>query len=182
MASSLDIYSMASIHLGNGVQASETADNAFMNPARDIYASIRDARLSSSRWGFALKKATLSKLSHTPLNEYQYAYQIPPEVLIIYHLYPNVGFAIYGDEIYSNTDALQIDYVYDPGSYPSYFAEALSYDLAARLAYQVTKDAKLGPNLLVAAGRAWSSPFTTDAQQHPTRAIVDQPLIWARNA
>lgn len=104
MASKLDIWSQASIYVGNGPQNSLDANNAFCNAARVVYDTILEARIASTRWGFARKKSVLSKFTTTPLNEYQFEYQIPVGVLSIFKVYPNTDYRIYGDRIYSNAD------------------------------------------------------------------------------
>lgn len=184
MASKLDIWSQASIHLGNGPQSSLDANNALCNAVRVVYDSVIESKLAGSRWGFARKKAVLSKLASTPENTYQYEYQIPGEALAIFAVYPNTNYKIYRDRIYSNMDSLEVDYIYHPGEgyFPNYFVYAVSLELARTVAYQVTKDVKLLQVIAALAGDAWKTAWTVDAQQHTTEELVDQPLIWARHA
>ena len=76
MSSKFDIVSQALLLIG------EAPINSFDEGvsgvvASNLYDTTRDSLLTATRWRFAAGKASLSKLTATPLNEWNTAFLLP---------------------------------------------------------------------------------------------------------
>ena len=168
--------------VGNGPQSSLTGNNAFIENITPIYETTYHSWLTWNRWGFARKKQELSQNATDPINEFSVSYQIPAEALIIFKVYPNVRYKIYGDDIFCNNENLEVDMIQavSEGDLPAYFVEALVTELASKVAYAVTNNATLAGDLISLAPRMWSKAAAADAMQRSTEEVQDKPLIWSR--
>ncbi len=186
MSSKVEIFSQASIAIGQGRQQDANEDNAFCNSANDIYDNLRLSALSSHRWGFNRAREQMSQLATKTqdVDEWQYAYKIPSKAIAVYRVYPSSDYTIYQDEIYSNHSELWAGMLIDvsEGEFPSTFTRALALQIASDLCYQITDNARLNELTEVKANKAWLTAWTVDAQQRPTEDVEDEPLIWVRNA
>ena len=180
--SKIQVWSLASVLIGNGPQQDESEDNTFNNAAREVYDILVETRLTSERWGFTRKKVELSRLPDKPLNQWRSAHQIPAEALAIYRVSPDVAYGISGDLILSNATKLEADYLYRPieDAWPAYFATAIATELAAMVCFQVTNNAGLTQALAQKSIGEWQNAWKTDAMQRTVEEVVDQPLINVR--
>jgi len=139
--------------------------------------------LTRDYWSFALKKQSLNRLSQSPLNEFKYAYQIPPDSLKVMRVYPRVGYKIYRDLIYTDAQSIQIDYVFRPDTslIPAYFTLALTYKLASEFALAVTDDVNKNQLYEQKFRTAMAEAYAADAQQYPQTPIQDNPFTDVRN-
>jgi hypothetical protein len=143
-----------------------------------------ESLLQSNRWRFSIKKGALSRLNVDPLNEYQYAYQIPSDcLLLIGQTYPQ-PYEIYGDRIYSNCSTFEAEYQFKPDidECPAYFTLLLAYDLAKDALAPITEnDARA-----VAMERKYIAQrniaLFADAQARPARQIIDSPFTDVRGS
>ena len=183
MASDIDISSNALTMIGAGSITSFDNPGAGAATAKTLYAPLLEALLTDTYWRFAMKKQSLNRLSQTPLNEYQFAYQIPTDSLKIQRVYPRIPYAIYRDLIYTNASSLEIDYVFRPdtSSLPSYFVLAFTYKLASEFSLSVTDDSQKNALYEEKHRVALAKAFSADAQQYPQTPIVDSPFTDVRH-
>ncbi len=106
-----------------------------------LYAQTRDEVLQAHRWNFALKRATLAKLSDGQESEWAYAYQLPVDVLRVLELNGHAEsdrfFEIEGRRLLTDEVQAVIRYirqVTDAVYFTPLFVEALSVKLASKLA------------------------------------------------
>ena len=183
MASDIDISSNALQMIG------ATSINSFTDPgsgakvASALYETILEAMLTTNYWRFTVKQQSLNRLSSTPLNGYQYAFQIPTDSLKIERVDPRSGYKIFEDKLYSNHTEIAVDYVYRPStsSFPAYFVLALTYKLAAEFALAVRDSDKINALYERKHLAALADGFAADAQQYPQTPILDQPFTDVRN-
>ena len=183
MSSKIDISSNALVMLGDAPINSFEDGGAGADTMANIYPVIYKALLTRTYWTFNRKKQKLNQLSQTPLNEWQFAFQIPTDSLRIQKITPRGAYKKFSDFIYTNMNDIDADYQIDPGEsqLPDYFELTLTYKLAADAAIPVTDsvsknelyEKRFKEQLIVA--------LAADAQQEPQTPIQDQPFTDVRN-
>lgn len=94
--SKVQLSSNALILLGDSPISSFTEEGAGAVTASNLYESSYLSILSSHRWNFATKKATLAKLTALPKNEYKYQFQMPTDMVLLITTYPTSRYRILG--------------------------------------------------------------------------------------
>jgi hypothetical protein len=163
-----------------------------------LFDLIYENELQSNRWRFTCTKAALALLNVIPPNEWQYAYQLPTDMLMpigIWGVGPTQLYEIYSNHLYTNctsnpgpqgganqTPVLTFDYQFKPdvSVCPSYFTTLLTYALAKDMIKPITEsDTAAGimeKKYMLQRNRA----MFADAQGRPNRALQDRPFIQVR--
>ena len=147
----LSITSIVNMALGRfGAQKLSTyEDDATPNGilARLFYEQTRDALLRSHEWRFALAREALSEEEDTPAFEWDHQYLLPADFLRLTGLYnTTASFAIEGDKILTNDDAVDLVYVRrvtDPTDFDPLFVEVLVLQLAIKFHLSLSEDRHL---------------------------------------
>lgn len=180
--SKIQLASNALILLGDEPISSFNDPGAGAKAAANLYDSTLLSLLSSHRWNFATKKVLLSQLTASPLNEYKFQYQLPTDYITIITTYPVSTYRILEDKLYSDSNKVEIDYVYRPteDKLPNYFIKAFEYYLARELCIAVTEDL----NKYELVNRAYEVEARkaryADSQSAPQVPIQDDPYIRVR--
>lgn len=176
------IISDALILLGEKPLSSLNEDRWGATVGSNLFERIYETELQSNRWRFAMKKEMLAQLVDVPLNEWQYAYQIPTDCLLPTGVYPAQPYEIYGDHIYSNASTLELDYMFKPEitAVPRYFAQMLTYAMARDMAMPIKESSAsfqvMNQKYLEQRARA----MYADAQARPNKPIVHSPFTDVR--
>lgn len=180
--SKISILSKAAILCGEKPITSLSEDRYAVTVGAALFELYFENEVQSGSWRFATAKRALSRLSTTPLNQWQYAFQIPADCLIPVGVYPRQPYEIYGSHIYTNATSLDLEYRVKPNvsQLPAYFSLLMAYRLAADMIKPITEsdDAvdimerkyRLQRNLALYA----------DAQGRPNPQIVDSPFTDIR--
>ena len=141
--SKIKLISNALILIGDAPIASLNEIGAGAIAGANLYDSSYINMLSMHRWRFATKKATLSRLSQAPLNEYKYMYQLPIDLVILHSTTAGHAFDIYEDKVLTDNPTLEIDYTFKVKEdfLPAYFIKAFELHLASQFAIPVTGNA-----------------------------------------
>jgi len=182
MATNIEICSNALVMVGHGSIASFTEGGAGANTASALYETTYESLLSQYRWHFASAKATLSRLTAAPLNEFTYAYQLPANYISSTGIHPRVDYEIYEDKLYCNETTIDLDYVFKPdeSKLPGYFQRALEFNLAAVFAIPVTDNSTKAEEYRKMFEDQLKRARYVDSQSRPVDAIVDSPFISVR--
>lgn len=182
MASDIDIASNALQLIGDAPINSFNDEGAGAAVMKALYEPTLRAMLTRTYWRFAIKKQSLNRLSQTPLNEFQYAFQIPPDSLKVMKVYPRTHYKVFRDLIYANVSILDIDYIFRPEEslLPDYFVLALTYKLASDAALAVTDNENKNTVYEKKFSRAMAEAYAADAQGNPQDPIQDQPFTDVR--
>jgi len=145
MASDIDMSSNALLLVGDSPISSFTEPGAGAQAAANLYPDTYKRVLSEHPWTFALKEQRLNKLSQTPdtFTNYQFAYQIPNDLIRLWAILPQSDYTIVNNILYSNTGSgLLARYVYavDEVNLPPHVVKAIEYKLASDFAVSVTED------------------------------------------
>ena len=182
MATDIDISSNALQLLGSKSITSFDDPGAGAAVAKALYEPTLEAMLTDTYWRFTMKKQVLNLLSQTPVNDFQFAHQIPTDSLKIYKVDPHCFYKIYQDKIFSNQNTLTADYAHRPDTtlLPSYFVLAFTYKLASDFALAVTDNENKASIFEGKFQAAIAKAYAADAQQNPQTPIVDQPFTDVR--
>jgi len=156
--------------------------------------------LSIYPWRFTLTKIQLGRLVAEPLNEYQYQYQLPGDLLRLRAIYdssgdgatPRIDYQRYENQIYANYEEVYVDYqVYlEPIVWPYWFVEFAVVALAAKLAPILTTQDDIAESKMKRAfglpsdnlqGGLFGQARRIDSSEQTARPIRSFSLIAVRN-
>lgn len=185
MPTSIDIASNALILIGDEPISSFTDPGAGAEAAANLYPETYRQVLSEHPWSFALKEQKLGRLTEQPddLTNFQYAFQIPPDLIRLWAIMPQSNYIIVGDLLYSNRGELLARYVYEvvETSLPPHVVKALEYKLAAEFAMLVTESQTKSEHFEAKYIDMLQKAKSIDAQGRPQQPIIDSPFIDVRN-
>ena len=174
----IGIISDTLLLMGLKPASSLTEDRYGVTVLAGLFEVIYENELQSNRWRFACAKGALSQLVAAPLNQWQYAYQLPAEMLLPLHIYPSQPYEIYADTIYSNASAVELDYVFKPNidALPAYFAVLLTYALARDSVKAITESDSAVEVMEAKYSMQRNRALFADAQGRPATPIVHAPF------
>lgn len=182
----IDIASNALLLIGESPIASFTEDTVAALIAANLYSPTFESLLTLHPWRFASNKATLSRLTATPTNQWKYAYQLPSDFLVAQHIDEgNDNYQIYADKLYSDNTTMILDYTYKPDEsfLPAYFTQLLQLKLASVFAIPITESATKGEYYAGLADKQLQRAKTIDSQSTPSigpSALEGSRLINSR--
>lgn len=166
-----------------------------------FYPQLRDARLSSHHWNFALTWVQLAQDVTPPVAGFNYAYTLPSGCLKVvnyggskptspsttlwsdpYARYV-VRYKIEGRTLVSNDGTAYIQYlrrITNPDEWSPLFYQGLSKELASKLSMAIAKDAKMSMSLFQMAEMTFATAMAVDGQENSIEPYVVDDLIWGR--
>lgn len=196
------ICSHALMLLGENTISSFTDGTIQANVCSELYPNIRDMVLTMYPWSFTIVKVDLARSSTAPINEWSFAYPMPSDSL---SMIPRAvfnssavgaqpitaGWEVYGSEIFTDQNAITIDYQKRPleAEMPSYFVQLLKYAIAMHIAEPVTDQLqkaqhweRIAYGYPAEGGRGgyFRQAAATDGMGAGTSFIQDFPLIDSR--
>lgn len=180
--SKIGIISKALILCGEKPLQSLSDDRYGATVGSNLFELLYENEVQTHPWRFATKKAALSRLLVAPLNQWTYAYQLPSDCLVPSYVYPAVPYEIYGDRIYTDATAVELDYRFKPEatSMPAYFALLLVYALARDMAKPITESDLAKKTWEAAYTRQRNAAMYADAQGRPNTQIQNSPFTDVR--
>ena len=152
-----------------------------------MFASVRDALLSSYLWGFASGQVALNKLMVSPVADYKNAFELPSDFLRA--ISAGVGgkgrglnFRIASSELHTDSDEAVLSYIYRPNEedFPTYFDSALIAKLAAEFTIPLTESTTRAEAMFRLAEQEFARARQIDAQQDTPGRIERFTLIDVR--
>lgn len=182
------------------VLAGEKPLNSITDPryGAQVVAALTDMiyenELQANPWRFSCKKAALSQLNQTPINEWQYAWQIPTDCLSVIGFWgvgPDKLYEIYGGNVlYTNIvsnpsvapASLILEYQFkpDPSTLPSYFTLLLTLAIAKHIVKPISESDSARTKCEQAYNQQRSMAMFADARQRPNRPLQHRPFIQVR--
>ena len=185
MASSIDISSNALLLIGDNPINSFDEPGAGAQVAKAIYPETKKRLLSEHPWSFAMKQQRLNRLSQTPdeKTNYQYAFQLPTDLIRIWSIQDQSNYIIVGELLYSNERELLCTYIFDveDTNLPPHFVKSLEYSLASDFAIAITENQSFAGLYEQKSRDAINQAMAIDSQNRPQLGILDSPLIDVRN-
>lgn len=159
MSTKVKIFNRASNLLGQEPLSSPDTNSKISRAFDSCYDMIVNELISDGAWQFSKKVAQVPKLDETPIDGYSGVFEYPADCLIALQPindYPLAdafdynsqrGFRtrmkIVGNKIYTNTDALKLEYIYlntDISKWYSGFLACVAYKIAIESCYKITGD------------------------------------------
>jgi len=181
ITSSISMASNALLLLGHEPISSFTDGTSGATIAANLYENSYLAILTSHRWRFATKTQELARLVETPLNGYNYAYQLPSDLLYLQTVDSRI-YNVYESKLYSNEIKVIADYTYrvDEDKLPSYFAKMMEFYLASQFALSLTGDMAKGDYFSKFYLHEIKRAKYADSTQQPQNLFVDNPYVEVR--
>tara|TARA_R100000995_G_scaffold84849_2_gene65218 strand:- start:8276 stop:8890 length:615 start_codon:yes stop_codon:yes gene_type:complete len=156
--------------------------------AVNLYEDTAQASLVNTRWRFAVNQAVANRLSDAPTGRWDASYQIPSDSLMVNTVTINdrsIEYQIYGNFIFNNAtvnDEVIIDYNFrqDESRWPSYFTQAVVYELAGHFALSLARNDQMSNNMFDKARFFMQKARTLDSQQQTTLKLNTNRFITAR--
>lgn len=151
---------------------------------RQHYGLIVDDLLTRHPWRFAVNQKQLDQLDAVPLFGYQYAYQLPTDMLDLLNMELGFRYEICEDKLYTDADAVNVTYKFRPqeSKFPPHFVRLVIFELAAILSVALMEDKDKMQLYTKLAEKQEAKAKHTDSKQQPSRAVRSDnfTLITAR--
>lgn len=190
MASKTDICNLALIRLGSLPIVSIDDGSKRANALKAIWDQVRDQVLRDHPWNFAIRRATLARLTEAPAFGYAYAYQIPAGCLrvlgMVYdenNIDPTLEYKVEVGLLLTDEETALIKYIHretDVGLYDANCCSAIAARLAADLAYNLTASAAMKEQMLKEYERELAAAKAVDAQEDTPEVYETNDWIDAR--
>jgi len=198
----VSICSDALVMLGASVISSFDEGTPSATACARLYPDLRDTLLSRYPWSWSIRKVQLSRLVTPPINEWEYAYQLPGNMLTgVLAVFDsgsdaarpiNYGWEIYGSQLFTNLETVYIDYqeTVTEASMPPYFVRLLRIAMSAELAIVITDQVQKMDYLRTIAfgspgengrGGLFRESVNIDSRGQLTKSIEDFSLIQVRD-
>lgn len=174
----IKIISDAAILCGEKPLVSLSDDRYAATVGSNLFEMLYEEELQSNRWRFACKKGALSRLVDVPLNKWQYAYQLPSDMLLPIGIYPKQLYEIYSNRIYTNASTVELDYMFKPevSAIPAYFRTLMVYRMAQDMIKPITESDTAMDRRVRAYNTQRNRALFADAQGRPNEPILDSPF------
>ena len=181
--SKIDLISKALILCGE-IPLTSLSDNRYgATVGAGLFEMLYENELQSNRWRFAMTKKALSQLVDAPLNQWQFAYQLPSDMLLPVGIYPpDLEYEIYADHLYTNRTSVELDYMFKPPvtSVPAYFATLMTYVLAKDMIKPITESDTAMELMEKKYIQQRDTAMFADAQGRPAKPVMHSPFTDAR--
>jgi hypothetical protein len=181
----IKIISLALTFLGKGPINSVADAGEFAESVEDAYDLLYPSIIAEG-WRFATKTQQLTRLDLTSdLDEWQFIYQLPVDILTIIKIEPRSRYMVYGTKLYTNVSSdLIMEYVFLPPEeiLPPYFVRYVAYRLAADMAWSVSRDKQWATAFESKATQAMVVAQSIEGRSIPNTPVEFNPYIRVRMA
>lgn len=186
MSTKIKICSDAALLVGSSPVASITDDTTQARLTLNMFEGVRDEMLRAHPWHFATKRVALSPLVGSPPFGFKFAFNTPADMLKFISVEdPEIGvhFKLESRKILANKNAINIIYIFrneDISTWPPDFIAAVTYELASRIAYPITKSEAVKQSLEQKAQFKLAIAKINNGQENASLKFRDNPLLWSR--
>jgi len=165
----------------------DTDDSEEAAACRVAYARTRNELLEKCPWRFAQATTSLTADVTATNPRFAYSYQLPADFLAITEADADLSgwpYAIEGTRIVTDVSSFILTYTREleqVGLYTGGFIRALEVALAARLAFALTKDARLAERLEMRAEDIFMLEAGRDAQLNRNQTYIIDSFLSVRN-
>ena len=175
----IEIINMALARIGVGSIERMDESSEAARQTQAFYEHVRRTVLRKYPWSFASRRAELALLEEEPV-AYQYAYRQPSDALYIRRLYKKDSKKPWdkrhykctsdkeGRIIYTNEPFAQVEYtadISDTSLFDDTFIEAMSWKLAAEVAFALTGKSELAANAIQGYNAYFTEAVGEDAAE-----------------
>ena len=129
-----------------------------------------------------MPKSKLSRLNSAPINEWQYAYQMPTDMLLPIGIYGRVDYELYGKHLYTNETSVILEFMFKPDItwLPAYFSTLMTYSLARDMVKPITESDTAVTIMRDKYRMQRDRALYADAQGRPNRSVQSSPFTEIR--
>ena len=181
----IEICNGALLLLGANRISSLVEESAESIACNQFYERTYRSLISIYGWKFCMKIKELAILTGVTPGDphYQYAYQLPTDLVWLQHILPNrQNYKVMGDQLHSPYKPLSIKYSYRAKEelMPALFEQTLMYYLASEMSLAITEDSNKSQVLYLQYMDHLKRAKAVDAQQQPQDEFADFPIDAAR--
>ena len=185
----ISVANQALVRIGGAAITSFTDGTTESAVASPRYETDVRGQRARTRWHWAKKDFSLNKNSDTPLEMWDYGYDVPSDLLVLHRvLYGDrdIEFERFKDLIYTNQDNDADDvvaiYTYrvDENDWPADFLLSVVTGLAAQFATSLARDDKMAAVLSEEGAVLFAQSRRNDAQGQPAKRANISRLTGAR--
>lgn len=185
MSSSTEICNSALIKLGQERISSLSESNKRARLCNEQYSKLRDSRLQSHYWNFAMARAQLSLVSGSPEFGFDYRYQLPTDCLKAVHLNDKTARFKVEENAYVHTNLVEAELLYvkkvtDESKYSPMFRELLAYDIAIDLCTALTQKRTLKQDLIAERKEFLRDVRSADGQEGTNDQLMADTWLESR--
>lgn len=208
MPSEVSICNIALDHIGKAQISALNEDSAEAQVCSRHYALARDSVFTKYNYRFLRGLSSLAQLTtNDRSNAWGYAYAVPSDVLRVRRVMPQVEgsglmtdaypyaasgemvearipYELEGGNLYCDIEDAVLEYTrggVDAATYSQPVADAIACELAARIAYPLTRDRQLRVDALQLAQRAKLEAEMWDARQSAHSSDIQSTIVISRN-
>lgn len=154
--------------------------------AKSLYPSVRDDILRGHPWNCATKRVILAPLATAPAFDFTYQFPLPGDWLRTLQVGKKGQQDEYrseGRNILANVTTLHLVYIFrneDESSWSTNLIELAELQMAAKMAYAVTKSSSIRDSFRDEFARAFKVSKAIDGQDDPPEEFSEGTLLEAR--
>ena len=154
--------------------------------ANSLYPSVRDDLLRGHPWNCATTRVILAPLATPPTFDFGYQFALPGNWLRTLQVGEKGQALIYrteGKQILANVTALPLVYIFrndDESSWSTNLIELAELQMAAKMAYAVTKSSSVRDSFRDEFARAFKVAKAIDGQDDPPEEFEEGTLLESR--
>ena len=179
MTTSIDIANSALVLLGGREITSFTDHSNEATVAKNLYRSARDFVLRAYPWASLKKRANVVELAEKPVSGFEHQYQLPGDSVRVLEVHSGGKYRVdhwevNGRAVLTDSKPISIVYISDTvpeQNYSTQLVQALTYRLAAEMAYPVTGSNQAQVNFNSLFQNVLDEARTTDALEQSAKHI-----------
>lgn len=182
-ATAVSICSNALLILGAQTINALDEDNDRARLASNLYATVRDNMLRAHPWNCAIKRVQLAPDADRPAFGYARKFTLPGDWLRTIEIEGTFDFTIEGRSILSDSEAINLRYVYRnavESTWDAALVEVMTLAMAARMAYAITQSTSMEQSRMQELEYTLRKARAVDGQEEPPQTFGDFPLLVGR--
>lgn len=186
MATEVSICSNALLMLGDKPIASFDEGTERANLASNLWDDVRDSVLRSHPWNSCIKRVSLAPESTPPAFDWPFSYVVPGDflkALAVGELGSETEFRLEGGKLLTDVNPCLLRYIFrndNPATYDPLLVDALTVEMAHRMAYAITQSASMVDQMAAKADRIMRRARSVDGQDDTPETFGDSPLLASR--
>lgn len=153
--------------------------NSFNDSTREakicsvLYPETKEMMLQCHPWRFSVFQEKLTRLATDPLFKFQYAYQLPPDMLQLLNVRYSPRYQVYKDQLFTDLDEVWIEFQMSvqEQDWPAYFVRSVQLEMAAILSIALSEDESKNELFRKEADTQMKRARFLDSKQQPNSVI-----------
>jgi hypothetical protein len=185
-ATDVSICSNALLMLGDNPISSLDEGSAKARIASNLYPAVRDTILRLHPWNCCIARVQLAPDVTAPAFDYAYQFTLPADFMRAVQVGEHGlegDYRIEGRKLLVDDNPLNLRYVArneNPATWDSALVDAVTLEMAARMAYPITRSASLARDLRAEAAAALKMAKAVDGQDDSPDELGNERLLAAR--